>query len=93
MPHGNDNGPVTLAMRSGTHLVGTIESHYNYDFFADQPAGWLRHTWVDGDWQRGSPDRHRGHARLCLYQQPRWQIALGYHGRVKWRQRLLRRET
>ena len=52
MPQGNDNGPVTLTMRSGARLVGTIESHYNYDFFANQPAGWLRRTWVDGDWQR-----------------------------------------
>lgn len=52
VPHGNDNGPVTLTMHSGTHLVGTIESHYSYDFFANQPAGWLRRTWVDDDWQR-----------------------------------------
>lgn len=52
IPHGNDNGPVTLTIHSGARLVGTIESHYNYDFFANQSAGWLRHTWVDGDWQR-----------------------------------------
>jgi len=52
IPQGNDNGPVTLTMRSGAQMVGTIESHYNYDFFANQPAGWLRRTWVDGDWQR-----------------------------------------
>lgn len=51
-PQGNDNGAVILEIRSHEQLVGTIESHYNYDFFADQPAGWLRRTWVDGDWQR-----------------------------------------
>ena len=51
-PQGNDNGPVILEIRSNDQLAGTIESHYNYDFFANQPAGWLRRTWVDSDWQR-----------------------------------------
>ena len=51
-PQGNDNGPVILEIRSNDQVAGTIESHYNYDFFTNQPAGWLRRTWVDGDWQR-----------------------------------------
>ncbi len=52
LPQGNDNGPVTLEIRSDTQLVGVIQSHYNYDFFANQPAGWLHRRWIDGDWQR-----------------------------------------
>lgn len=51
-PHGNDNGPVTLEIQSNGQVVGVIESQYNYDFFANQPAGWLRRTWIDSDWQR-----------------------------------------
>ncbi len=50
--HGDDNGSVTIEVRSADRLVGSIESQYNYDFFSNQPAGWLRRTWIDGDWQR-----------------------------------------
>ena len=51
-PHGNDNGPVTLEIQSNGDPVGVIESHYNYDFFANQPAGWFQQRWIDGDWRR-----------------------------------------
>lgn len=50
--HGNDNGPVTIAIQSNGQPVGVIESHYNYDFFANQPAGWFQQRWIDGDWRR-----------------------------------------
>jgi len=52
IPYGNDNGVADLEIRSNDQLVGVVPSHYNYDFFANQPAGWQRRTWVDGDWQR-----------------------------------------
>ncbi len=51
-PHGNDNGPVTITIQSNGQPVGVIESHYNYDFFANQPAGWFQQRWIDGDWRR-----------------------------------------
>lgn len=51
-PHGNDNGPVTIEIQSNGQPIGVIESHYNYDFFANQPAGWFQQRWIDGDWQR-----------------------------------------
>ncbi len=51
-PHGNDNGPVTLQLQSNGQPVGVIESQYNYDLFANQPAGWFQQRWIDGDWRR-----------------------------------------
>lgn len=51
-PHGNDNGPVTVTIQSNGQPIGVIESQYNYDFFANQPAGWFRQRWIDGDWRR-----------------------------------------
>lgn len=51
-PHGNDNGPVTLEIQSNGQPIGVIESQYNYDFFANQPAGWFQQRWIDSDWQR-----------------------------------------
>ncbi|MCE7982630.1 MAG: hypothetical protein DYG89_15705 [Caldilinea sp. CFX5] len=52
IPHGNDNGPVDLNIYRDQQLLGVIPAQYNYDSFANQPAGWLRRTWVDGDWRR-----------------------------------------
>ena len=49
---GADNGAVELKLQSNDTFVGTIHSHYNYDLFSNQPGGWMRLTWVDGDWQR-----------------------------------------
>jgi hypothetical protein len=51
-PHGNDNGPVTIEIQSDGQVVGVIDSSYNYDFFANQPAGWFQQRWIDGDWRR-----------------------------------------
>ncbi|MFN8440530.1 MAG: hypothetical protein U0175_07175 [Caldilineaceae bacterium] len=49
---GDDNGAVELKLQSNDTFVGTIHSQYNYDLFSNQPAGWMRLTWIDGDWQR-----------------------------------------
>lgn len=51
-PHGNDNGPVTVTIQSNGQPIGVIESQYNYDLFANQPAGWFQQRWIDGDWRR-----------------------------------------
>lgn len=51
VPHGNDNGTVEMEISSNGAVMGTLHSAYNYDFFANQPAGWMRRTWIDGDWQ------------------------------------------
>lgn len=51
-PHGNDNGSVTVTIQSNGQPIGVIESQYNYDFFANQPAGWFQQRWIDGDWRR-----------------------------------------
>lgn len=51
-PHGNDNGPVIVTIQSNGQPIGVIESQYNYDLFANQPAGWFQQRWIDGDWRR-----------------------------------------
>ncbi len=48
-PTGNDNGVVEIVIDVDGVQRATLESLYDYDLFADQPAGEWSYRWVDAD--------------------------------------------
>lgn len=48
-PHGDDNGDVMIIVEVDHNLVANTLSYYDYDLFANQPAGTWEYRWIDAD--------------------------------------------